>query len=73
MAISECMFKSDIKPKNMTPLKQVLKDKGYSYRRAARAIGTSYTYISDVVNCHVTSKRIADAILALPPIEKKSR
>lgn len=47
--------------------KQVLKQKGYSYRQAAPALGVCYQHLSEVLNGNRPSGRVLRAISALPP------
>ena len=46
--------------------KDTLKNKGWSYRRAAARIGVSYQHLSEVLNGHRISGRLLSAIHALP-------
>lgn len=47
-------------------LKDELKKKGWTYRRAALRLGRSYQHLSDVLNGHRLSKSLDAKINALP-------
>jgi len=46
--------------------KRKLKQKGWSYRAAARHLNRSYQHLSDVLNGHRQSRSLLRAIAALP-------
>lgn len=49
--------------------KHQLKRKGWTYRRAAAAIGVTYQHLSEVLNGHRASKRLLKAIRGLKRAE----
>lgn len=53
--------------------KQVLRDRGYSYRQAAPLLGVCYQHLSEVLNGHRPSGRVLRKISALPAREKTPR
>jgi hypothetical protein len=52
---------------------KILKQKGWSYRRVAPELGVTYQHLSDVLNGHRISRRLLDAISALPETQGSSR
>ncbi len=50
--------------------KQVLRDRGYSYRQAAPLLGVCYQHLSEVLNGHRPSGRVLRKISQLAPREK---
>lgn len=50
--------------------KRELKSKGWSYRRAAIALGRSYQHLSDVLNGHRHSRSLLAKVVALPAAPK---
>lgn len=46
--------------------KELLKKKGWSYRKAAPVLGVCYQHLSDVLNGQRESRRILNAIQELP-------
>lgn len=54
------------KPTPKAAAKQKLSQKGWSYRRAAMQLGTSYQHISEVLNGHRDSRALLARIEELP-------
>jgi transcriptional regulator with XRE-family HTH domain len=50
--------------------KVTLKNRGWSYRRAAPRLGVSYQHLSDVLNGKRHSDRLLRAINKLPPAQR---
>jgi lambda repressor-like predicted transcriptional regulator len=59
--------------KTLTPAaaKVELKKRGHSCRSAAKEIGRSYQWINQVLNGHVTSRPVLEAIFDLPVRAKR--
>ena len=50
--------------------RHALKDKGYTYRQAAKTLGRSYQHIAIVLTCnHRVSKILLERIHALPSLK----
>lgn len=57
---------------NRTTAKRTLKARGWSYRRAAPILGVTYQHLSEVLNGKRHSRRLLDAVIALPIAEKEA-
>ena len=58
---------------NDTAIKRELKRKGWSFRRAAEALGVSYQHLYECANGNRKSRRLALKILELPQAPKFRR
>ena len=58
-----------------TIIKKILREKGWSYRRAAPVLGVDYAYLCRVANGFYQSRRLALKILQLPqaPVRARNR
>lgn len=55
--------------RSQSPAKRQLKAKGWSYRTAAPVLGVHYTHLARVLTGRRISRRLIDAIAALPARE----
>ena len=72
MTWTECKCPREI-PATKTEIagaKALLKARGWSNRRAAAELGVGFVHLSRVLNGHRQSKRLLDAIAALPVAPK---
>ena len=58
-----------------TPIKKILREKGWSYRQASEVLGVHYVYLCNFVNGMYKSRRLTLKILELPqaPIRTRNR
>jgi plasmid maintenance system antidote protein VapI len=61
------------RPQGVIIAKRTLKDRGWSYRRAAPVLGVTYQHLCEVLNGHRISRRLVQKIAVIEPAASPAR